>query len=236
MGRYTLTVDDKEVQGYVKADLRKIDRFTSHFAGEDELLKRLNLNGKVSINYNHNGLKKLKIAYEDKSLLSLITYLETRKIDIGNSAFREQVQKILDRVLEDEQFYWFIFRTRLINNRIKEAIKEYISAKKFCNPDIWEDTQNLNEKLQIVFKSLSEYLQFRNLLFIEGEYEGYLAEMEAVRLQEEALEAARERELEEKFKHQEEFFTAEDYPKHKEYILTHNIPVPDSMKDKIDDL
>lgn len=236
MGRYTLTVDDKEVPGYVRADLREIDKFTSSFANAEELLKKLKLEGRISVNYNHNGLKRLKIAYEDKSVVGLLTYLENRRINTGDPIFREEIQKFLDKVFEDVEFKEFVFRTKLINNRVKECISEYISARTFCNPVIYEDVQDLNEKLGVVHKNLSEYLQFRNLLFIVGEYEGYLAEMEARRLQEEAEQAAREREIEERFKHQEEFFTSEDYPKHKEYILSHNIPLPDSMKDKINDI
>lgn len=212
MGRYTLKVNETIVDKFSKVDLQKIDAYTTRFTSGKEILESLNLSGSLSVSYIFNKEERqIELAYNDKAYLTDLTYDSTKKIDNRNKVFQKYVRLFLENLRHDE-FYDMVKKSNLFHSKIKEYVDLYVN-----NGDQFS-VNKLNEYL-------SNYLQFRNIIFILEQYDYYLAEKYA---RKKRMEVKIEQVFEEE--HQEEFFTEEDYSKYGEYIESHNIPLPDSMK------
>lgn len=160
MGRYTLMVDNKPVEGYTKVNLKAIDDFTTTCDTANEIIEKLHLKGihirSLQIYYRYkNNSRSLDIAYKDHDALTKVEVDEKRKLK-GN-LFRQYVYSCLREVNRNHEFYQLLMEYPSLSMKVKEYIQQcYIEFSEF----------NYNKLLEY----LSSYTQFRYLVFAVEEY------------------------------------------------------------------
>ena len=166
MGRYTLILDGNPVEKYTKVNLREIDLYTINFNTTKELIDDLNRKGitdlaELKITYKaYSKEKRLSVALDSKNVLKQVKCLSEGKLDYSDSTFKKYTRKFCEQLLRDKDFFKLCLRSNLLNSKIKDYIELMVYEK-----NVFYENK--------LIEHLGNYLQFRNVIFILSEYEGY---------------------------------------------------------------
>ena len=166
MNKYSLIVvsEGKEIEIIIKndkikstkLDLRCIDLYTTKFNCKDDLLYDIHARFPDIINidsiYIKSNRKYVPIAYNDKEALCKVE-CNYNKVNQDDKNFKSIIYNFLN-MLEDNEFYAFLLRSKFINELEKSFIKERIEGGDYSNHLLYQ-----------IISSFSSYEDLRKLMF-----------------------------------------------------------------------
>lgn len=161
--KYTLMIDNNPYEKLTKVSLHEIDKFTTQFEDEYDLIEELNNQGiynvkNIKINYRYNGIQETDVAYKDKEDLQKIEFSNGVNIREANHVYIKYVNIFCEKIFSNQIFYKIASESRLFNDKIREYINLYHQTGDSFH----------KERLK---HHLINYKQFRAILFILEEYE-----------------------------------------------------------------
>lgn len=166
MNKYSLIVvsEGKEIEIIIKndkvkstkLDLRCIDLYTTKFNCKDDLLYDIHARfpdiTSIDSIYIKSNRKYVPIAYNDKESLCKVE-CNYNKINQDDKNFKSIIYNFLN-MLEDNEFYAFLLRSKFINELEKSFIKERIEGGDYSNHLLYQ-----------IISSFSCYEDLRKLMF-----------------------------------------------------------------------
>lgn len=166
MNKYSLIVvsEGKEIEIIIKndkvkstkLDLRCIDLYTTKFNCKDDLLYDIHARfpdiTSIDSIYIKSNRKYVPIAYNDKEVLCKVE-CNYNKINQDDKNFKSIIYNFLN-MLEDNEFYAFLLRSKFINELEKSFIKERIEGGDYSNHLLYQ-----------IISSFSCYEDLRKLMF-----------------------------------------------------------------------
>lgn len=150
-----------------------IDKLTTYFENETQLINRLYKNGYIKTNdvelyieYQYNGQPHFEeVLYKDNANLGRLKFKvdSESKIDQADSLFRSMVNRLLTKLIDEDKYY-HLKQSRVVNKKIIEKIDEYLDSKLKGDRDFY---------YKILLGYLSNYKQLRDLIFFLEHYNDY---------------------------------------------------------------
>ena len=161
----------KEEQELFSVNVSSIDKLTTYFENEQQLIKRLYdnkyidfLNADLYIEYKFNDRPHfIEVLYKEDTYFRNFMMESEAKISVKDPLFKSICNKILDKLI-DEDTYYSLKKNNSVNKRIIEAIDEYLDAKVAANREF---------SYKIILRYLSSYKVLRDIHVFLKHYNDY---------------------------------------------------------------
>lgn len=174
----------KELKGNevrYKVNISSIDKLTTYFNDEKELIKRLYdkgyinfLDADIYIKYkNNDNYNNVEVIYKDLNGFRSLTTTNESSIDLNNELFIQGYDNFFLK-FNDSKIRNYILNSEDINLKLKQDIDLMYRAKTLNDVNFYKS---------LIIKDLSNYRTFRNLTLVIREY--YLPELKLERTKKE---------------------------------------------------